>query len=240
MIDSSVFRDADLLRLFLWLLLRASFTEHTVAMTTGRGITLVPLKPGQCIVGRNKSSQELGWAASSFRNRLGRLRKMQIIETLQDTHWTVVSIVNWGKYQSPDNDERTGIRTTKGQPKDNQRTQDKNDKNDENEKNEKNTVASLVSCEPFDLLWKAYPPRNGKRLGKSEARKAFMKINPMDHADVMIAVAKYASSGQMPKDASRFLKEDYWRDWLTTATGRPENVKEMVRYRREPQSGSTE
>jgi hypothetical protein len=134
-IDSAVFKDPHLLQLFVWLLCRASFRENSVSMTTGRGETIVSLQPGQCIVGRKTSARELGWPESSFRNRLARVKRMQIIETKEDTHWTIVSIVNWDKYQSEEDEGRTGNRTAKGQAKDNQRTQEKNAKNAKNEKN---------------------------------------------------------------------------------------------------------
>lgn len=81
-----------------------------------------------------------------------------------------------------------------------------------------NTTAVAALDSSFDAFWKAYPPRNGKRLGKAEAVKAFAKIKPTDHADLMRAVKALVDSGQIPKDPFRFLKPDCWREWIPSAS----------------------
>jgi len=152
-LSSSVFVDAELLRLFVWLLCRASHSDQHVPLQTGRGTTISKLSPGQVIVGRNASAESLGWKPSNFRNRLKKLQEIGVIEVHSDNHFSVVSIVNWLLYQSLEDTERTG----KGQAKDNQRTgkgqakdtykNEKNSKNDKNEKNDsyvdKSTVTDL-------------------------------------------------------------------------------------------------
>ena len=155
-LDSEVFADPHMLRLWIWLLARASFKTTHVSMSTGRGSTTVTLKPGQSIVGRKSGADALEWKPSTFRNRLDRLEKMDMVSIKKDTHWSIVSIVNWRQYQATEETNRTGkgqpsrtgkgqgfdpekdgesespsgsSRTTKGQAKDNQRTQYKNAKN---------------------------------------------------------------------------------------------------------------
>ena len=89
--------------------------------------------------------------------------------------------------------------------------------------NPKSKGASLFSGVSFEDFWNAYPLRNGKRVGKPDAIKAFSKINEADHVDLMRAVKGYAASGQMAKDASRFLKDNYWRDWIDSPTNSTES-----------------
>lgn len=99
-IDSAVFADAELLRLWVWILSRASFRVVHLPMTIGRGQTIVELSPGQLVIGRNTGAAALGWKPSTFRDRLERLAKLDMVTITPDTHWSVVSIVNWGTYQS--------------------------------------------------------------------------------------------------------------------------------------------
>ncbi|HBJ34277.1 MAG TPA: hypothetical protein DDZ51_05830 [Planctomycetaceae bacterium] len=69
----------------------------------------------------------------------------------------------------------------------------------------------------FQTFWEAYPLRNGKRVGKADASKAFAKIKPTDHADLMLAVKSYAATcGDFAKDPVRFLRNDFWRDHLVS------------------------
>ena len=130
--DSPVFADAELLRLFIWLLSRASFKTQQRSMSTGRGSTIVTLEPGQCIVGRHAAAEALGWAPSTFRDRLAKLEKMGMADRHPDTHWTIVSIVNWAKYQQVEEGETTGKPTPNRQATDRQPTQKKNSNNSNN------------------------------------------------------------------------------------------------------------
>ena len=71
-----------------------------------------------------------------------------------------------------------------------------------------------VSDESFALFWEVYPKRNGMKVGKNIAQAKF-KLLKADEKQLAITAAKhYAASGQLAKDASRFLQSDYWRDWV--------------------------
>lgn len=65
----------------------------------------------------------------------------------------------------------------------------------------------------FEEFWKAYPPRNGRRLNKKDAATQFAKLKDAEIPDVMRAVKQYAAEGQIPKDAFRWLNSS-WREWL--------------------------
>ena len=90
--------------------------------------------PGQFIFGRLTAARELNMKTSSVRNRMEKLRVSGNIAMQTDTHYTIVTICNWDKYQGDINFEgqasgqaKDNQRTTKGQPKDT----DKNCKNGE-------------------------------------------------------------------------------------------------------------
>lgn len=65
----------------------------------------------------------------------------------------------------------------------------------------------------FEKWWPTYPMRNGKRVGKQDAKEKFLKLDFLDYDNLKKATDNY-SSEELPKDASRFLKKDYWKDWI--------------------------
>ena len=70
----------------------------------------------------------------------------------------------------------------------------------------------------FDVFWGAYPKRNGRKVGKAKAKNVWHKIPASDRADVMLAVKHYAvECNGFPKDAERFLRNGFWRDYLEQA-----------------------
>lgn len=93
------------------------------------------------------------------------------------------------------------------------------------------TDESVPNSDPilvaFAEFWKAYPPRDGRKLNKSDAEAAFKKLKPEDYPLVMAAVRNLAASTQSPKDAFRFLRKDKygkypWREWLEPASTKPD------------------
>jgi len=70
----------------------------------------------------------------------------------------------------------------------------------------------------FDLFWKAYPKRRGKRLGKAAALRLWLRLKPKEQCEAYAAAQNYARCDQVrrgfARDANRFLSADYWRDWV--------------------------
>lgn len=69
----------------------------------------------------------------------------------------------------------------------------------------------------FSAFWDSYPSREGKKLEKAATLKEFFKIPEKDHTLVVIATRNYANSTRLPKDPKRFLKDDFWREWIEPA-----------------------
>jgi hypothetical protein len=70
----------------------------------------------------------------------------------------------------------------------------------------------------FATFWLVYPLRNGRKVGKHLAKKEFKKLAPSDKRLCLEAVQNYAqemqSGNRIPRDAVKFLEDDYWRDWI--------------------------
>ena len=128
-IESRVFTNADLWKVWCWCLMRANHKPTWVTVKTGRGESEVFLQPGQFIFGRKTAAKKLRMKQSSIRNRIEKLKNIGNLENQPNTNYTIIKILNWDTYNQSEKKEDSkedNQRTTKGQPKDT----DKNDKND--------------------------------------------------------------------------------------------------------------
>ena len=100
-VESPVFANPDLLKMWVWCLCRASYKDNYVPMQTGRGATVVPLEPGQFIFGRHEAAKALKMKPSTVSSRLNKLQTLGNISTQPRTHFTVVTVNNWASYQTP-------------------------------------------------------------------------------------------------------------------------------------------
>jgi hypothetical protein len=69
----------------------------------------------------------------------------------------------------------------------------------------------------FDVWWKIYPARNGIKAGKQDALLQFVRIiqSEEDFQHLLKATERYkAVIGEWAKDGERFLKNEYWRDFI--------------------------
>jgi len=76
----------------------------------------------------------------------------------------------------------------------------------------------------FQRFWQSYPQRNGRRLGKKQAFEQFRKLPELDQEACCCAARIYADyctaapiNGEFkpfPRDPIRFLRGEWWRDWL--------------------------
>ncbi|MDA1053001.1 MAG: hypothetical protein O3C40_21315 [Planctomycetota bacterium] len=99
LLDSPVFANEGLLKVWIWCLLRASYTRRYWSVPTGRGQTTVEILPGQFIFGRKTAADELGMKASTVHDRMRRLEQLGCIRMKPNSHYTIVTVVNWGLYQ---------------------------------------------------------------------------------------------------------------------------------------------
>ena len=139
LLESQVFANPDLLKVWLWCLFRASHKDRWVTVKTGRGTTEVKLSPGQFIFGRNTAARELKMKPSSARNFIVKLRNLKNLDVKQDmqednqhhgrqdSHYSIISIINWETYQGTfkklDNQRGGQQDSQEDRQKDNQRTQ---------------------------------------------------------------------------------------------------------------------
>ena len=88
-IDSAVFQNAELWKVWTWCLMMANYKRRSVSVRTGKGETVVDLKPGQFVFGRNEASKALGMKPSSVRNRMQKLKKLGNVDIQHDHNFSV-------------------------------------------------------------------------------------------------------------------------------------------------------
>lgn len=154
-IDSRVFQNDALLKVWVWCLARANYSEQWVAVTTGRGVSEVHLMPGQFIFGRKAAAKQLRMKPGSVRNRMEKLRTLGNLDLKVDTHCTVVTICKWTTYNgsTPESGQASGQatdrqRTPNGQATD---TVKKEEKVKKVKKEEKNASCRALRFDESDL-----------------------------------------------------------------------------------------
>lgn len=104
--DSAVFRNAELLRLWILLLVRATHKPYVASVPTGIGLTEVHLQPGDVLFGRFEFAKRLRCPPGSIPKRIQKLISLGNIEVKSNTHYSVISIVNWESYASAINNRK--------------------------------------------------------------------------------------------------------------------------------------
>ncbi len=163
LLDHPVFKNPKALQLWLALLLLAQHSESRFEWN-GRFQTL---KAGQLLTGRKKLSELTGIKPSTIVNILKMLESEQQINQQKTTKYTIITIVNWDKYQN---------KTTNEQQADNKLTTDcqqsdtyNNVKNEKNEK-KKPSVNKLVDYWNSKDSLPTIKAFNKKRIDKLNSR----------------------------------------------------------------------
>ena len=201
LVDSRVFNNPGLLKVWIWCLLRAAHAGKWVTIRTGRTSTEVWVEPGSFIFGRESAAEKLCMSPSTVWKRLKKLENMRNCDIDSDSNYSVVSIVNWHLYQS--HEKKGTAKGTAGEQRGN------TNKNVKNIKNKTYTV-------PFEEFWSIYP---NHRSGKSKAFESWgKKVKPSDNGlieTIMCSVEEHIrkspdwKKGFIPY-ATTWLNQERW------------------------------
>ena len=211
-LDSAVFQDAEVLKVWVWLLCNVSFEQHDT-VCYGK---VISLKPGQIATGRKKISQCTDLNETKVYRALIALKSLGNIEIKSTNKYSIITVVNWDKYQDENckrtaNEQQTNSKTTaEEQQGDSKRTQHKNGKNGKKEKN-------IYICSFFQSVWDEYP----KKLGKDKVTKAAMKqLEEAGIDTVMEAVRRYVEKIKRDGTEEKYIMHGStffngaWRDYV--------------------------
>ena len=100
-LDSSVFNDAKLLKIFIWCLLRAN---HKDTKILGDDYQEVELKRGQFVFGLISASEKLNMPKSSIYRMIKRLESLGLVTRKVGSRFSIVSVCKYSSYQDSKNE----------------------------------------------------------------------------------------------------------------------------------------
>ena len=119
-LDSQVFSDPILWRLFCWCLMRANWKPGWF-----QG---VEIPSGSFATGREAAGQQLGMSGIGWYRSMKKLQEFGLIELNPNNRFTVISVVKWSFFQNVEQ-QMNNERTTDEQRMNNKRTTDEQQKN---------------------------------------------------------------------------------------------------------------
>ena len=143
LLDNMVFSSQTGLKIWIWLLLKASYRKRHVSLKAGKGETIVTIERGQLIFGRYKAEEELCIDGSAIYRWIKKLEENGMISIQSNNQYSIVTICNYDTYQAgneTDEQPMNNQRTTKEQPKNSRRTADEQQMNTYNKDNKDNKV----------------------------------------------------------------------------------------------------
>lgn len=147
--ESAIFENPDALKMWVWMLSRATHKEHNQMV----GNQNVCINAGSFVFGRRAAATVLGMSESKIYRLLKLIENDGMIEVKSNNKFSVITIVNWGVYQGNEREQRT----TNEQQTNNKRTtneqQTNTNKNVKNDKNEKE-INIGVPPEPSKEDWR--------------------------------------------------------------------------------------
>jgi hypothetical protein len=170
------------------------------------------------------SSSRSGHAARVTETHLdGHARANQFARALVSVGWLRVdsegaTFVNFERHMSQSAKARA-LASSRQVTKRSRAQRDKSVTREEKRREEKNTnTKPPVVPLRFDEFWRAYPARNGRKLGRKKCLRLFAAVPEADLEPLMKATLNYsrsqAAGDNFAKDPERFLRNDWWRDWL--------------------------
>ena len=213
-LDSAVFQDSEVLKVWIWLLCNVAFEQHDT-ICYGK---VIHLKPGQIATGRKKIAQCTDLNENKVYRALTALKSLGNIEIKATNKYSIITVVNWDKYQDENgkrtsSEQQTNSKTTTEEQQDNsKRTQHKNGKKEKKEKN-------IYICSFFQSVWDEYP----KKLGKNKVTKAAMEqLEEAGEDAVMAAVRSYVEKIKRDGTDEKYIMHGStffngaWRDYVSS------------------------
>ena len=204
-LESSLFINANLWKVWCYCLLRANYKERTILFEAEE----ITLSPGQFITGRLQGAKDCYMKPSTFRNQLKKLQSLDKLDIKSDNKKSLVTIINWGLYQDSSDgvdSKENNKRTTKGQQKD-------TDKNSRIlEQKELNNVHS-----DFNRFWNLYD----KKISKTKCYQLWTKLIDEEKENIFAVLPEYIKSTpdkQYRKHPLTYLRIKAWEDEIIRGT----------------------
>jgi len=212
LIDSEVFASEKLLKIWIWLLIKANFRERQVPIKIGAGQSVVTIKRGQLLFGRLSAENELFIDGSTIYKCIKKLETLKNIEIKSNSHYSIITICNYDHYQ----DMNSYKVAAKRQPRNKQVTATEQPSNTPNNDNKENNVYTELGWsndpELFDKLRGKYPKLFTLKypLSHNEHIALIKDWTPEKVRDIYSEMQNYAKLESKSESANLTA-----RNWLT-------------------------
>ncbi len=216
--DNPIFSNANMLKLWILCLLKATHTEHKQLV----GNQIVVLQKGQFITGRDALFNEFNKGAKSSEvvsavslwRWLKKFEEWQMLNIKTTTKYSVVTVFNWVEYQQ--NEQQVNNKRTANE----QQMITNNNVNNANKENKKDM--SIQQAEQFNLWWDLYD----KKTGKTKCEKKFMQLaKKYGYSQIEEGTKKYLQymqqnnvAKQYQKNPLTFLNGEHFNDEYETGS----------------------
>ena len=110
-IDTPLWTNPKLSRIYHWIMYRANFAEAIVFPGTEK----VKLNPGQFITSYPHAAKELKVSVGTLNRYLNVLKNESIIEIYSTNKYTVITVQSWDSLQNPERKNETKMKTDRKQ-----------------------------------------------------------------------------------------------------------------------------
>jgi len=202
LLESNVFQDEKLLKIWIYCLLKATHKEHEQLV----GKQLVNLSVGEFVFGRKKASSDLKISESTVWRNMKLLEKMGNISINSNNKFSVVKVENYQQYQSDKEDFEQQVN--------NKRTTNEQQVNTNNNINNINNINKDIRTTQFDSIireWNSLDKNISEIQSINSGTKRYTmlqaRINEYGEDKVIDAIKNV--------NKSSFLK-GYKKDWKIT------------------------
>ena len=100
LLDSMIFSSQTGLKIWIWLLLKASYQKRYVSLKIGKGETTITIERGQLLFGRHKAEEELCIDSSTIYRWIKKLEENEMISIQSSNQYSIITICNYDTYQA--------------------------------------------------------------------------------------------------------------------------------------------
>jgi len=219
LLESEIFANQKALKIWIWLLLKASTQKRFVSLNIGNGFSEIELQIGELIFGRFKAEEILEIDGSTIYKWLKKMQELEMITVISNNKYSIITICNYEYYQLENNSKVTteeqqsnsGV-TTEEQQGNNRVTQYKNIKELEESK-------ELLKSE--NIL----KTENKFEIGKDNLKKELEPFIKTYGKEMLNAFFRYWSEANQNKTKCRYQMEKTWETSKRLVTWNNNNKK---------------
>jgi len=157
LLENPVFAHQTALKIWIWLLLKASHKKRFVPIKVGKGEAIVTINVGEILFGRLKAEEELGIDGSTIYKWIKKFEEQfEMISIKSSSHYSVITIVNWEEYQAKEENGSSNVAAIEQQSSSNVTYKEQHCNTDNNVNNvnkETNSQNLKIQFEEFRVLY---------------------------------------------------------------------------------------